>query len=693
MLINLIRGGHCKTPNKNLVKNSLRLLSGANNAVSRHASCVGNRQSTERFRNRGLLIPGNQLVGAVNQRYAGNSGSSKSITNHGSSSGDVANEEKVAKQSKLKLQSTDVKRLLGFAQSERWNIAGGVGCLIISSAITMSVPFGLGKILDIIYASSAETGIAKEKLDQFCLILGGIFLLGGLANFGRVYLFSNASLRITKDIRAKVYSSMLNQEAGWFDRKGTGELVNRLSSDTYLVGNSLSMNLSDGLRSTAMIMAGTGMMIYTSPHLALVGMCIVPCVAGGAVVYGRYVRNITRELMDKYADIMKIGEERLGNVKTVKIFCKERFEKQLFTEQLIDALNIGYRETKARASFYGMTGLSGNIIILSVLYYGGTMVNNSEMTIGALTSFILYAGYTAISIGGLSNFYTELNKGVGSASRLWEIIDRKYTIPIEGGIELTSPPAGQIHFRDVVFHYPSRPDAAILNGVNLIIEPGTSTAVVGRSGSGKSTIASLMLRLYDPEQGSVLLDGTDLRDLNPSSLRRFIGAVNQEPILFSGTVRENILYGLNMGEKISESDFERVVREAHVDEFVRSFPDGLNTLVGQRGVMLSGGQKQRVAIARAIIRNPKILILDEATSALDAVSEELIQSALERLTKNRTVLTIAHRLSTIRNATNIAVLQDGRIVEHGNYDRLMATEGGVFRELVQRQTFTSTAVS
>lgn len=218
--------------------------------------------------------------------------------------------------------------------------------------------------------------MAKEQLDQFCLLLGGIFLLGGLANFGRVYLFSNAcmctvhiyfplrfltaglallaALRITKDIRTKVYSSMLNQEAGWFDRKGTGELVNRLSSDTFLVGNSLSMNLSDGLRSTAMILAGTGMMVYTSPHLALVGTCIVPVVAGGAVVYGRYVRNITRELMDKYAEVMKVGEERLGNVKTVKVFCKERFEKQLFTDQLVDALNIGYRETKARATFYGM---------------------------------------------------------------------------------------------------------------------------------------------------------------------------------------------------------------------------------------------------------------------------------------------------------------------------------------------------
>ncbi|XP_058446116.1 ATP-binding cassette sub-family B member 10, mitochondrial [Malaya genurostris] len=590
---------------------------------------------------------------------------------------------------KVRMNSSDVKRLLEFAKPERWNIAGGISCLLISSAITMSVPFGLGKILDVIYSSSAESGLAKEKLDQFCLLLAGIFLLGGLANFGRVYLFGNSSLRITKNIRTQVYTSMMNQEAGWFDKKGTGELVNRLSADTYLVGNSLSMNLSDGLRSTAMILAGAGMMIYTSPHLALVGMCIVPCVAGMAIVYGRYVRNITKELLDKYAEVMKVGEERLSNVKTVKIFCKEKFEIGMFTESLLDALKIGYRETRARATFYGMTGLSGNIIILSVLYYGGTMVSNSEMTVGALTSFILYAGYTAISIGGLSSFYTELNKGVGSASRLWEILDRKYAIPVEGGLELQTPPIGEILFHSVKFNYPSRPDVNVLSDLSLRIEPGTSTAVVGRSGSGKSTLAALLLRLYDPQSGHILLDGYDLRKLNPTSLRHHIGAVNQEPVLFSGSIRENILYGLKSHEQVSEDSFQRIIREAHVYEFARDFPDGLNTLVGQRGIMLSGGQKQRVAIARAIIRNPKILILDEATSALDAVSEELIQNALENLVKNRTVLTIAHRLSTIRNATNIAVLQGGRIVEHGNYNNLLALPNGIFKELVQRQTFSS----
>lgn len=333
----------------------------------------------------------------------------------------------------------------------------------------------------------------------------------------------------------------MQHDCAWFDTKGTGELVNRLSVDTYMVGNSLSQNLSDGLRSTAMVFAGTGMMIYTSPSLALVGMCVVPCVAGMAVVYGRYLRNITREFMDKLAEVMKVGEERLGNVKTVKIFSKENYENRLFSKELQDMLAIGYRETKARAIFYGMTGLSGNVIIMSVLYYGGNLVNDGQMTIGALTSFILYAGYTAISLGGLSNFYTELNKGVGSATRIWEILDRKPLIPICGGLIPSVVPRGEISFKNISFNYPTRVEADVLTNLSMNIEAGTITAVVGRSGSGKSSIASLLMRLYDPQSGTIILDGHNLKDLDPSWLRRNIGAVNQEPVLFSGSIRSVFL--------------------------------------------------------------------------------------------------------------------------------------------------------
>ncbi|GAB0092994.1 ATP-binding cassette sub-family B member 10, mitochondrial [Sergentomyia squamirostris] len=593
---------------------------------------------------------------------------------------------KAGKGKKTRFKKSEMMRLFQLAKNEKWVIVAGIGCLFISSSITMAVPYGLGKILDTIYSDESKE-VAKERLKKFCLILAGIFIIGGVSNFGRVYLFNSASLRIVQTVRSRLYRSMLSQEAGWFDQKGTGELVNRLSQDSYIVGNSLSQNLSDGLRSTVMVTVGVGMMINTSPHLALVGMGVVPAVAGMAVVYGRYVRNITRSLLDQYAGIMKTGEERLGNIKTVKMFCREEQESQLFLNQLYDALHLGYKEVKAKAIFYGLTGLSGNILIMSVLFYGGNMVANEELTVGALTSFILYAGYSAISINGLSNFYTELNKGLGAAQRIWEIIDREPLIPVIANSGKSLPTLGPICFRNVAFSYPSRPDSKVLKDLSLTIEPGTTTAVVGKSGSGKSTIGILLLRLYDPSHGLVTLNDVDIRELDPLWLRSNIGAVNQEPILFSGTIRENILYGVNVGSSISEENFQRIVQEAHVDEFIQSLPQGLETVVGQRGMMLSGGQKQRVAIARALIKNPSILLLDEATSALDAGSEEHVQKALESLTKGRTVLTIAHRLSTIRNAKKIVVLEGGKIAEEGSYEELSTREDGLFRELVKRQTF------
>ncbi|XP_061393741.1 ATP-binding cassette sub-family B member 10, mitochondrial [Musca vetustissima] len=595
--------------------------------------------------------------------------------------------EKV-KAPKVKIKRSDVARLMGLAKSEKLVLAAAIGCLVISSTITMSVPFVLGKILDIIFDKDSEkAGKALDRLKHFSLILCGVFLIGGLANFGRIYFFNSASLRIVRDLRSKLYRRMLNQEVGWFDKKGTGELVNRLATDTYLVGNSLSQNLSDGLRSTVMVLAGTSMMIYTSPQLALISTCVVPCVAGIAIVYGRYVRKITRSLLDKLADISKAAEERLGNVKTVKTFSRENEECKTYDNLLGEALQLGYKETLARAMFFGTTGMSGNIIIISVLYYGGNLVIQDALSIGALTSFILYAGYSAISLNGLSNFYTELNKGVGSAQRIWEILDRKCLIPTNVGIMPETKPRGDVIFDGVNFSFPARPDSIVLNDFNLVLRHGETTALVGRSGSGKSTIASLLLRLYDPVKGRVLLDNLDLRELSPVWLRQHIGAVSQEPVLFSGTIRENILYGINPGETIKESEFEEIVRKAHVDEFTEQLPNGLDTLVGQRGMMLSGGQKQRVAIARALIKNPTILILDEATSALDSVSEELVQNALEELAKGRTCLTIAHRLSTIRNADTIAVLENGQVAEQGTYDDLITQDSGTFKELVKKQAF------
>ncbi|KAH8419743.1 hypothetical protein KR009_001997 [Drosophila setifemur] len=608
----------------------------------------------------------------------------------------------------LKMGRSQYGRLLSLTKSEKWVLTAGILCLVVSSAITMSVPLFLGKVIDVVFNKAGMDAAALGKLGEYSALLFGIFVIGGIANFARVYLFGNAALRIVRNLRSRVYRSMLMQEVGWFDTKGTGELINRLSTDTYMVGISLSQNVSDGLRSVAMIGVGTGMMIYTCPQLAAMSALVVPAMAGMAIVYGRYVRKITRLELDKYAAIMKFAEERLGNVKTVKTFCREQQEQASLDNKLDEALQIGYKETRARAIFFGLTGFSGNFIIISVLYYGGTLVLQDQLTIGALTAFMLYAGYVAISMNGLSNFYSQLNKGVGAADRIWEILDREYAIPIDKGMVPIGKPVGEVGFKNVYFTFPTRPDSGVLSDFSLNLLPGQTTAVVGRSGSGKTTIALLLLRLYDPQGGTVALDGMDLRNVNPQWLRNNIGAVSQEPVLFSGTIRENIMYGINPGGEQSEELLQRVVEEANISQFTDQLPDGLETLVGQRGMMLSGGQKQRVAIARALIKvrdwqqqillqpsgiytfslqNPSILVLDEATSALDAVSEQLVQNALDRLVQGRTVLTIAHRLSTIRNADQIAVLSGGRIVEQGNYNDLMGIQKGVFRDLVATQAF------
>lgn len=314
------------------------------------------------------------------------------------------------------------------------------------------------------------------------------------------------------------------------------------------------------------------------------------------------------------------------------------------------------------------------------------MITDS-LSIGELTSFVLYTAYTAISINGISTFYTELNKGLGSSERLWEIIDRVTPVSIDQGHVPSVPPEGNIVFENVSFCYPSRPQNAILSNLNLVLKANRSYAIVGKSGSGKSTIANLILRLYDSDSGVIKLDNNDIKSLNPVWLRNYIGAVPQEPVLFSTSIRENIVYSLPDGATVDERYLSEVLNLSSVDEFVNRLPDGLHTLVGQRGVMLSGGQKQRIAIARALINNPKILIFDEATSALDTITEEMVQKSIDHIKKGRTVLTIAHRLSTIRNVDEIIVLDNGSVREVGHYEELILKPNGYFKDLVKNQAF------
>ncbi|KAM9410571.1 ATP-binding cassette sub-family B member 10, mitochondrial [Pholidichthys leucotaenia] len=582
----------------------------------------------------------------------------------------------------------DVTRILRLAHPERWRLAAAVGFLTISSAVTMSAPFFLGRVIDTIYTSGTDTETMTASLTSLCIMLMGVFLCGGAANSARVYLMQSSGQQIVRNLRASIFSSILRQEVAFFDRNRTGELINRLSADTAVVGRSITDNLSDGLRAVAQAAAGVSMMFYVSPSLASFVLLIVPPMAALAVIYGRYLRSISKRTQDALAQATQLAEERISNIRTVRAFGKELSEVDTYTKNTDHVLHLARKEAVMRAGFFGVTGLSGNMMILSVLYKGGLLMASQHMTVGELSSFLMYTFWVGISIAGLSSFYSELMKGFGAGARLWELLDRKPEFPLnEGQVLPTEQLKGQLEFSDISFAYPTRKETPVFRNLSFMVPAGTVMAVVGPSGSGKSSLVSLLLRLYDPDAGNITIDGYDIRDLNPYWLRTHIGTVSQEPVLFSCSVRDNIAYGAVDLDAVTMEDIYRAARVANAYDFIQKFPKGFDTVVGEKGVLLSGGQKQRIAIARALLKNPKILLLDEATSALDAENECLVQEALERLMKGRTVMIIAHRLSTIKNANAVAVLDQQHIAECGQPSELLANRQGLFRKLMEKQAF------
>ncbi|ELK34848.1 ATP-binding cassette sub-family B member 10, mitochondrial [Myotis davidii] len=518
----------------------------------------------------------------------------------------------------------------------------------------MSAPFFLGRIIDVIYTN--PTGDYSSSLTRLCLALSGVFLCGAAANAIRVYLMQTSGQRIVNRLRASLFSSVLRQEVAFFDKTRTGELINRLSSDTALLGRSVTENLSDGLRAGAQASVGIGMMFFVSPHLATFVLSVVPPISILAVIYGRYLRKLTKLTQDSLAQATQLAEERIGNIRTVRAFGKEVTEIEKYTSKVDFVMQLARKEAIARAGFFGATGLSGNLIVLSVLYKGGLLMGSAHMTVGELSSFLMYAFWVGLSIGGLSSFYSELMKGLGAGGRLWELLERKPGLPFDGlssfyselmkglgaggrlwellerkpglpfdeGLTLNEKSfQGALEFKNVHFAYPARPEVPIFQDFSLSIPSGSVTALVGPSGSGKSTVVSLLLRLYDPLSGTISLDGRDIRQLNPVWLRSKIGTVSQEPILFSCSIAENIAYGAEDPSVVTAAQVEEVAEVANATAFIRSFPQGFGTMVGEKGVLLSGGQKQRIAIARALLKRSSRQGL-EGLASWDSLQSRLV---------------------------------------------------------------------
>ncbi|KAI9334868.1 P-loop containing nucleoside triphosphate hydrolase protein [Obelidium mucronatum] len=585
----------------------------------------------------------------------------------------------------------ETSRIFRLAKPEAGLLVGAAGFLLVSSAVSMSIPFSMGKIMDFVMIQMGMK-VADSELMEFMqsipseTLFGGligVFVVGAGANFGRIMLMRKAGERIIERLRNRIFDNIVRQDIRFFDENRTGEIISRLSADTVLVGKSLTQNISDGLRNSVMAIVGTGMMFYVNTKLTLTMMAIIPPIAVAAIYYGRTVRKLSEQTQKATSDTTQVAQEKLDAIRTVRAFSQEPRESKMYAKETHQVYKLSMKESLASASFFSGAGFAGNFVAMAILYYGGSLVADGVITPGELTSFFLYSTYVGFSMIGISSFYGELMKGVGASSRLFTLLESRGSVQLSQGGKRLDHVEGKIEFKDVEFAYPTRPDAPIFKGLSFTIQPGTNVAVVGKSGSGKSSIAQLLLRFYDPEKGAVFIDGHDLRSLDSAHLRdQTIAFVSQEPSLFATTIRENITYGR---PDATDAEIEAAADQANALGFIQNFPAGFETYTGEKGVAMSGGQKQRIAIARALLKNPKVLILDEATSALDASSEYLVQDAMSQIVQGRTVITIAHRLSTIQQADVVVVIEDGKVVEMGEYDDLVSKEDGKFRKLIEAQ--------
>ena len=575
-------------------------------------------------------------------------------------------------------------RLVALARPEFNRLFWGTLMLVASSAMGLLYPQAVRVFIDDAVKSGDHTQLNRAAGAMFI-----IFLVQSLTAAARYFWFTIAGERIVMHLRNRLYETILHQEMDFFDRNRTGDLLSRLSSDATILQNAASVNISMLVRSLAMVAGGTALLFWTSPKLTALMLASVPPVALGAAWFGGRVKRLSRVAQDKQGLASTVAEETISGIRTVRSFAAESREELRYGDALMQSFQTARKRIRLISTFMASASVLGLTSVTAVIWYGGMLVMNGQLTLGNLTAFILYTISTAISLGTLGSLWTDFMSALGAAQRIFDVLDRTPLIERsnespagKAGLTIDRNLDGDVSFDHVNFAYPSRADIQVLHDFTLHISPGEVVALVGPSGAGKSTVASLATRFYDPQSGAIHFDGVKLTDLDPHWLRRQIGVVAQDPVLMSSSIRENIAYGR---PEASHDEIRAAATAAHVDLFVQQFPEGYETLVGERGIQLSGGQKQRVAIARAILRDPKLLILDEATSALDAESEFYVQSALEKLMVGRSTLVIAHRLSTIRKAHRIIVMAEGRIVQSGTHDSLLRDEHGTYAKLVMRQ--------
>ena len=567
-------------------------------------------------------------------------------------------------------------RLLGYLKPYKTTFFWGLVFLTFSTATSLAFPKLVGSIIEVIEGKSPYT------INQITGFLFVILVAQSIFSFFRIYLFTKVSEWSMTDIRSDVFSRIITLPLQFLEQRRVGELTSRITSDVGQLQGLLSFTIAELFRQIATLVVGIGILFYTSWKLTLFMLATFPLLVVASVFFGRYMRRLSKKAQDELAAANVVAEETLQSVNVVKAFTNEHLEAARYKTILNRVVDLSLYAARFRGGFVSFIifALFGGIV--GVVWYGAGLVEAGEFGLSDLFTFILYTTFIGASISGMGDLYAQINKIVGASERLFEILEEPAEININEAYEKTRTVNGNISFQNVHFSYPSRSDLPVLKGISLEIKAGEKIALVGYSGAGKSTIIQLLMRFYNYQEGEISIDDIPITDFGITELRKNIAIVPQEVMLFGGTIFENITYGK---PGASKEEIYEAARKAHALEFIETFPERFETIVGERGIKLSGGQRQRIAIARAILKDPKILILDEATSSLDAESEKLVQIALDELMANRTTIVIAHRLATIRKVDTIYVINKGQIVESGSHRQLSLIDEGLYANLIKLQ--------
>ena len=588
---------------------------------------------------------------------------------------------------KAKLSAANLKkslRLFTYLKKEKWKFALGMLFLIGSASIGLIFPLKSGSLFGFFGSNEGSIAAQKENLYQVGYILLVILLIQGVFSFGRVYFFTQVTESILKGVRSDTFSRLIQMPMQFFSKNQVAELSSRMATDINVISEAFTINIAELIRQSIVGVGGLILMIiYTKWEIAQWFLLIIPPLTVVAIVFAKKIRSYSKTFQDKIAEANVIVGESLTGITNVKTFTNEAYEINRYVSKATEIKNFGIKYGIFRGSFFAfvITGVFGAVFFILFL-----MVNlkiEGKISAEEFGRFMMLALFVAGSLGGLPEQIASIQRALGATDRVFELIDGNIEhIDLQANLTSDKVKSGEIEFKNVSFNYPTRPDFTVLKDISFKANIGETVALVGSSGSGKSTIASLISRFYDPINGEIIIDGKNSKDYSLTDLRKKIALVPQDVILFAGSIKDNIAYGK---PNATEAEIEEAAKKANAYDFIESFPEKFNTLVGERGIQLSGGQRQRIAIAHALLKNPSILILDEATSSLDSESEHLVQEALEKLMVGRTSIVIAHRLATIRNADKIVVLQKGEVLETGTHSELIKHEEGLYYKLSKMQ--------